>query len=76
MSVDDGRDDRRRAVVTGRDANGGNSHLVMQEVNGYIAIKAGPDPVYLDPLVVSKTIEHLRDLQARAMRGIRWQGID
>ena len=75
MSTDDGRDDRRR-VVTGRDSTGGNNHLVMQEVNGYVAIKAGPDPVFLDPLVVSKTIEHLRELQARAMRGIRWQGID
>jgi hypothetical protein len=71
MSTEDGRDDRRR-VVTGRDSSGGNSHLVMQEVNGYIAVMAGPDPVFLDPLVVSKAIEHMRDLQARALRGVRW----
>jgi hypothetical protein len=71
MSSDDGRDDRRR-VVTGRDTAGANRYLVLQEVNGYVAALVGPDPVYLDPLAVSKTIEHLRDLQARAMRGVQW----
>lgn len=71
MSTEDGRDDRRR-VVTGRDSVGANRHLVLQEVNGYVAVMAGPDPVFLDPLVVSKFIEHMRDLQARALRGVRW----
>lgn len=71
MSSDDGRDDRRR-VVTGRDSAGASRYLVLQEVNGYVAALVGPDPVYLDPLAVSKTIEHLRDLQARAMRGVQW----
>lgn len=53
---------------------GGNSHLVMQEVNGYVAVKVSDsDPVYLDPLVVSRTVEHMRDLQARALRGVRWE---
>jgi hypothetical protein len=37
-----------------------------------VAVLAGPDPVYLDPLVVSKAIEHMRDLQARALRGVTW----
>lgn len=71
MLTEDGRDDRRR-VVTGRDSTGANRYLVVQEVNGYVAVLVGPDPVYLDPLAVSKTIEHLRDLQARAMRGVQW----
>ncbi len=71
MSSDDGRDDARR-VITGRDSSGGNSRLVLQEVNGYVAMLTGPEPVFLDPLVVSKTIEHMRDLQARALRGVRW----
>jgi hypothetical protein len=72
MSSDDGSD-RPRRVVTGRDSKGANRHLVMQEINGYVAVAAvGPDPVYLDPLAVSKTVEHLRELQARAMRGVRW----
>lgn len=53
---------------------GANRHLVLQEVNGYVAVAvSGPDPVYLDPLVVSKTIEHMRALQARALRGVRWE---
>lgn len=52
---------------------GADRHLVLQETNGYVALAAvGPDPVYLDPLAISKTIQHLRDLQARAMRGVRW----
>lgn len=72
MSLEDGRDEVRR-VVTGRDSTGGNSRLVLQEVNGYVAVKAGAaEPVFLDPLVVSKTIEHMRDLQAHALRGVRW----
>lgn len=71
MSSEDGRDEVRR-VITGRDSSGGNSRLVLQEVNGYVAVLAGPEPVFLDPLVVSKTIEHMRDLQARALRGVRW----
>lgn len=72
MSTEDGRNDKRR-VVTGRDSNGANRHLVLQEVDGQVALKTvGPDPVYLDPQAVSKTIRHMRDLQARAMRGVRW----
>jgi hypothetical protein len=72
MSTEDGRDDQRR-VVTGRDSMGANRHLVLQEVNGYVAVKVSDsDPVYLDPLVVSRTVEHMRDLQARALRGVRW----
>lgn len=69
MTADDGRDAKRR-VVTGRDWTGADRHLVLQEVNGYIAIKA--DTVYLDPLAISRTIEHLRDLQAHALQGVRW----
>jgi len=73
MSTEDGRDDQRR-VVTGRDSMGANRHLVLQEVNGYVAVKVSDsDPVYLDPLVVSRTVEHMRDLQARALRGVRWE---
>jgi hypothetical protein len=53
---------------------GANRHLVLQEINGYVAFALeGPDPVFLDPLAISKLIEHERDLQARAMRGMRWE---
>lgn len=44
--------------------------MVLQEIGGYVAIKA--DTVYLDPLAISRTIEHMRELQARALRGVRW----
>jgi hypothetical protein len=73
MPTDDRRDDRLR-VVTGRDRDSGaDRHLVLQEINGYVAFKVvGPAPVYLTPRAVSKTIRHLRDLQARAMRGAQW----
>jgi hypothetical protein len=72
MSTEDGRHDQRR-VVTGRDSKGASRHLVLQEIDGQVALKTvGPDPVYLDPQAVSKTIRHMRDLQARAMRGERW----
>lgn len=73
MSSEDGRDDRRR-VVTGRDRTGANRHLVLQEVDGRVALKTvGPGSVYLDPQDVSKAIRYMRDLQARAMRGVQWE---
>jgi hypothetical protein len=74
MSAEDGRDDSRR-VVTGRDQKSGAArHFVMQEINGRVAVKTvGPDPVYLDPQAMSKTIQHMRELQARAMRGVQWE---
>jgi hypothetical protein len=72
MSTEGRRDDRRRVVI-GRDQEGANRHLVFQEVNGYVAVKVSDsDPVYLDPLVVSKAVEHMRELQACALRGVRW----
>jgi hypothetical protein len=73
MSAEDGRDDKRR-VVTGRDWRGDDRHLVLQEVNGYVAVAVSDsDPVYLDPLVVSRAVEHMRYLQARALSGVRWK---
>lgn len=72
MSSEDGRDEVRR-VVTGRDWKGGDRHVVFQAVNGYVALAVEKgDPVYLDPLVVSRAVVHLRDLQAQALHGVRW----
>lgn len=72
MSSEDGRDDVRR-VVTGRDWKGGDRHFVLQEINGYVAVAIEKsDPVYLDPLLVSRVVQDFRDLQARALRGVRW----
>lgn len=72
MTTEDGRDEVRR-VVTGRDWKGGDRHVVLQAVDGYVALAIEKDdPVYLDPLIVSRAVAHLRDLQARALRGVRW----
>jgi hypothetical protein len=72
MSTEGGRDEVRR-VVTGRDWKGGDRHVVLQVVNGYVALAVEKsDPVYLDPLVVSRAVVHLRDLQAQALQGVRW----
>lgn len=73
MSSEDGRHDARR-VVTGRDWEGRDRHFVLQEVDGYIALAVEKgEPVFLDPLIVSRTVQHLRELQARALRGVRWE---
>lgn len=72
MSTEDGRDEARR-VVTGRDWKGGDRHVVMQEVDGYVALTIEQcEPAYLDPLLVSRLVKDFRDLQARALRGVRW----
>jgi hypothetical protein len=72
MSSEDGRDDVRR-VVTGRDWEGRDRRVVLQAVDGYVAMAIEKDdPVFLDPLLVSRAVRDLRDLQARALRGVRW----
>ena len=69
----EGRRDEARRVVTGRDWKGGDRHFVLQEINGYVAVAIEKsDPVFLDPLLVSRVVQDFRDMQARALRGVRW----
>ena len=73
--MEDGRESRRR-VITGRKLSDGEPVAVVLEVteNGYVAaFRAGvSEAVLFDPIGVTKMVQGLRDLQAIALRGVRW----
>lgn len=75
--MEDGRGSRR--VCTGRRRSDGKLVPVVLDVtdDGYVAaFRSGADDVVdFDTREVSKMIGHLRDLQAIALRGVRWSGI-
>lgn len=75
----DGRGSRRRVRI-GRKQSDGELVPVVLDVtdDGYVAaFRSGVnEAVLFDTREVSKIVEDLRDLQAIALQGIRWQGID
>ncbi len=74
----DGSSSTRR-VVTGRRRSDGRLVPVVLDVtdDGYIAaFRSGAgDAVDFDTRTVSELVGHLRDLQAIALTGVRWSGI-
>lgn len=75
----DGRESRRR-VRTGRKQSDGTLVPVVLDVtdDGYVAAfrRGVNEAVLFDTREVSKVIDDLRDLQAIALRGVRWHGIE
>lgn len=73
--MEDGRASKRR-VIMGRRRSDGRPTPVILEVteDGYVAaFRSGAnEAIDFDTATISKIIGHLRDLQAIALRGVRW----
>lgn len=75
--MEDGSSSRRR-VRTGRNLDDGAFVAVVFDVteDGYVAWHRRGETVLFDTREVSKVVQDLRDLQAIALRGVRWSGIE
>lgn len=67
----DGSSNQRRVIRT-NGLDGEDAMIVFQVTrNGYVAVSIKGSP-RLHPMAVSRAIEHLRDLQAIALRDVQW----
>lgn len=77
--MEDGRSSRRRVITCRRISDGEPVHVVLEaRDDGYVAAfraRAG-EAVLIDSIGVSKLVHALRDLQAIALQGVRWSGIE
>lgn len=77
--MEGGRSSRRRVITCRRISDGEPVHVVLEaRDDGYVAAyRAGVgEAILIDSIGVSKMVDNLRDLQAIALQGVRWRGIE
>lgn len=76
--MEDGRSSRRRVIMCRKLSDGEPVHVVLEaRDDGYVAAfrTGASEAVLIDSMGISKLVDTLRDLQAIALRGVRWNGI-
>lgn len=73
--MEDGSSSRRR-VRTGRKADGAYVAVVLEVTeDGFVGMCRSGETTFFDTREVSKVVDDFRALQAIALQGVRWNGI-